>query len=204
MKAVKLLIFLMVIILQSSCVNKNGNYITKQTYQTSEHLQSKESTINIATSSNYSKSKDSINKTTFEVIHHFFNIKRGDALKLSKTDSSEDTIAIMESHMNFPCVFVEDLGVTFIYQDFSEDSLPAYISVNSDTNSSSISVGDVKPGMSFVEIKRIMGEKKVKKTWIASEDITAYVLEYIINGYKFSFQSYQEDGEASELYISEV
>ncbi|MBY9086528.1 hypothetical protein KIH86_20185, partial [Paenibacillus sp. HN-1] len=76
--------------------------------------------------------------------------------------------------------------------------------VNSDTNSSKISVGDAMPGMNFVEIKRILGEKEMKKTWTSSEEITTYALEYIINGYKFSFQSDQEDGEASELYISEL
>ncbi|MFC5470424.1 hypothetical protein ACFPPD_17150 [Cohnella suwonensis] len=202
MNALRILIFLIVIVLQSSCLNKNGNDITQQTQQTSEQVQSKESTNNVPTSSNYSKPNDSNN--TFEVIHQFLNIKRGDALKLSKTDSSEDTIAIMESHMTFPCVFVENLGVTIIYPDFSEDSFPVYILINSDTNSSGISVRDAKPGMNFAEIKKIMGEKKVKKTWISSEEITAYALEYIDNGFNFSFQSDQEDGEASELYISEV
>jgi hypothetical protein len=159
--------------------------MAKQMQQTREQIHNKESTNNIATSS-------------------YFNTKRRDALKLSKTDSSEDTIAIMESHMTFPCVFVEALGVTFIYPDFSEDSVPIYILVNSNTNSSKISVGDAMPGMNFVEIKRILGEKEMKKTWTPSEEITTYALEYIINGYKFSFQSNQENGEASELYISEL
>ncbi|MNM43007.1 hypothetical protein D3C81_538590 [compost metagenome] len=185
MNAVKMLISLIVLILQCSCLSKNGDDMAKQMQQTSEQIQSEESTNNVATSS-------------------FFNIKRRDALKLSKTDSSEDTIAIMESHMVFPCVFVETLGVTFIYPDFSEDSVPIYILVNSDTNSSRISVSDAKPGMNFVEIKRILGEKEMRKTWTSSEEITTYALEYIINGYKFSFQSDQENGEASELYISEL
>lgn len=61
-----------------------------------------------------------------------------------------------------------------------------------------------KPGMTFDEIKKNLKGCSVKKTWIASEKDVAYELDYILNGFKYSFVSYEEDGKSSELYISKA
>ncbi|MBD3920895.1 hypothetical protein H8B09_19165 [Paenibacillus sp. PR3] len=139
-----------------------------------------------------------------ELINQYTHIKRDDALSRSEGDASEDTTAIMESHMTFPSVFVLDLGITLVYPDYSDDSLPAYIAINSETNLNNISINGALPGMKFEEIKNRLGDEEVKKSWISSEDVTAYKLEYVLNGITYSFQSYAEDGEASELYIHNV
>jgi hypothetical protein len=144
--------------------------------------------------------KNNINKE-FE---SYLNTKKSDAAKLSKSGDSGDTVAIMESHMVFPCIFVEDIGITFIFPSMADDSLPRYLTVSSDTNKTNIDVKGAKPGMNFADIKKNLGDEKVKKTWISTEDDTAYELDYNINGIKYSFVSYEEDGKSSELYISKA
>ncbi|MWC27336.1 hypothetical protein [Paenibacillus sp. MMS18-CY102] len=137
-----------------------------------------------------------------DMIHQYLGVKRGDALKLSASGSSEDTVAMQGSHMMFPTVYVEDLGVTFIYPDDGVDSLPISLAVNEDTQSGILNEIGARPGMNFQQIKRLMGQQEVKKTWTASEEDVTYELLYLMNGLRFSLQSCRQDGEASELYLS--
>ncbi len=137
-----------------------------------------------------------------KAIKCYLNTKKIDAVNLSNIEDIEGTVAIMESHMFFPCVYVENLGIAFIYPTQDDDSLPIYLSVNSDTNRYNINVLGAMPGMTFAEIKKKLGVEDIKKSWIATEEIVAYVLEYNDNGFNYSFVSYEEDGKYSELYIS--
>jgi hypothetical protein len=194
----------MFIVLLCSCVNKNNNNIPTQTQQTSTKFESKESTYNPTHAMPITNStpSGSIEQDPFEIIHQLLSLKWSDALKMAKLDDSECRTTRMESHMPFPCVFVEDIKITIIYGNAFDDYPPLALLLQSDTRNDLLNAIKAKPDMKFEEIKKLMGDQEVRKTWISSEDSTAYELAYVINGLKFSFQSYEEDGEASGLYIS--
>lgn len=199
-----LIVGLTLITLTCSCQNSNNNS-NKEIASTAINNTQKQNTQTITKSSTEDLSTNPVTNEFNDNEKKFIsylNTNKIDAVKLSNTEDSEDTVAVMESHMTFPCVYIENLGITFIYPTQADDALPIYLSINGVTNKENINIMGAKPGMTFDEIKKNLEGGDVKKTWIASEEDVAYVLEYSINGFKYSFVSYEEDGKSSELYIS--
>ncbi|WP_052339441.1 hypothetical protein [Gorillibacterium massiliense] len=132
----------------------------------------------------------------------YLNLKRSEILEINGAETGTGTISVMESHMVFPCIFVEQLGLTFIFADDVEDLKPTYIFVSSETNVKNIDVNGAKPGMNFKDILSKLGNGQVKKTWFSNEANLAYQLDFKVGGMLYSFVSDDEQGIDSELYIS--
>jgi hypothetical protein len=132
----------------------------------------------------------------------YLKLTRGEAVKQFENNYDTGTLAVLESHMTFPCIFIKDLGITIIYPSEENESKPVYITVNKATNVKNISYKGAKPGMSFKEIKEIAGDTQVIKSWASTEDDVVYKLDYTDSGLNYSFVSYEESGNYSELHVS--
>lgn len=111
------------------------------------------------------------------------------------------TEAIMESHMVSPCIFIEGLGLTFIFPNDFEDLKPLFLEVGGESYRNNISIKGVIPGMDFDEIMDKLGGQ-VSQTWIANEECIYYQIVYKTDGLVYQFVSYDEEGSYTWLYIS--
>lgn len=132
----------------------------------------------------------------------YLNTSKADILKTTGSKDESDTISIVESHMVFPCIFSKEVGLTFVFPDYSDEAEPVCIIVNQHSNKNNVNLKGAKPGMLFKEIKSILGDKPITKSWISTEDNTVYKVDYTLDGLLFSFVSYDQDGNNTELYIS--
>lgn len=136
----------------------------------------------------------------------YLNITRKEIMAMEdiKDDGTLDdgTVSLMESHMFFPCIYSKKHGLSFIFPTEESSEKPTYLYMNQESNKANNNIKDAKPGMKFEEIFSYMGKTSVKKTWLASEDNTAYKIDYQLDGLIYSFVSNEEDGNGSELYIS--
>lgn len=120
---------------------------------------------------------------------------------IGKGADTSGTLALMESHMTFPLVWIEDLGLTLIFGTEYPDVEPLYILVCSETKALDVDLKGAQPGMEFKQIMNLLGDSEVTNTWIAYEECTAYRLDYRFEGLVWSFVSYDVTGAGSGLYI---
>lgn len=135
-------------------------------------------------------------------IKQFLNSKKSDILKAAGSQIENGTISVMESHMLFPFIFAKDLGLTFVFPNETDDISPIYVVVNKETNFNDVNIKGAKPGMNFMDIRDRIGDGQVVKTWFSNEDNIAYKLDYVVDGMVYSFVSYDEQGQESQLYIT--
>lgn len=137
-------------------------------------------------------------------ITKYFDMEMSEILEEITGELSDDfdTIPILESHLFFPYLFDETLGLTFVFNNKVDDSNPIYLIVTCESNVQDINVLGARPGMNFVQIKEVLGETEVTKTWLANEDNIAYQLLFKKDKIDYRFISYNENGDDSILYIS--
>ena len=137
-------------------------------------------------------------------ITKYFDMEMSEILEETTGELSDDfdTIPILESHLFFPYLFDETLGLTFVFNNRVDDSNPIYLIVTCESNVQDINVLGARPGMNFVQIKEVLGETEVTKTWLANEDNIAYQLLFKKDNINYRFISYDENGDNSILYIS--
>lgn len=135
----------------------------------------------------------------------YFCMNMSEILEMTNGEISNDfdTMVIPESHMFFPYLFDETLGLTFVFSNKVEDLEPICIIITDESNIQDISVLGAKPGMNFSEIREILKDTKIKKTWLANEDNVVYEVFFTMNNIDYRFISYDEYGEDSILYISQ-
>ena len=138
---------------------------------------------------------------TTDDLKYYLDLKMSEVLETYDAEMGPGTLAVMESHMVFPCAFVESLGLTFIFPDDFDDLKPIYINVGGESYLENISIKGANPGMDFSEIMDKLNSP-VTETWIANEDCVYYQIVYKMDGLVYQFVSYDEEGTAVELYIS--
>ncbi|QGQ98821.1 hypothetical protein EHS13_30055 [Paenibacillus psychroresistens] len=74
----------------------------------------------------------------------------------------EGTTSIEKSHLIFPILFYQTLGLTFVFGNQESSSKVMHIMVNSDVDINNININGAIPGMSFVEAESKLGQKKRK------------------------------------------
>jgi hypothetical protein len=87
-------------------------------------------------------------------------------------------------------------GLTFA---FEQDNSVAFIITNE-----KIEINKSGAGMCFSQIKDCWGNREVIETYLDNKENIAYKIEYLIDGCKYEFLSFQPDGSGSILRITRV
>lgn len=66
--------------------------------------------------------------------------KKSEILKAVGNQTETGTISITESHMVFPTIFENNLGLTFIFPNETDDISPTYIYINEETNAKNVNI----------------------------------------------------------------
>lgn len=149
-----------------------------------------------------STNTESTESVTEEDLENYLSMRKSEIITMSKENHVDGSLGIIESHMVFPCLFVEDIGLTFIFPDDSEDAIPLFILINTNSNVQKITLDGVKAGKNFKEIMGILGETDIVKTWITNEEHDAYFITYNSEKMTYTFVSEDSDGRDSEMFIS--
>jgi len=98
----------------------------------------------------------------------------------------------------------KEYGMGFLFPDKDGDNKPLYIEINGLVEFTGFDINGAKSGMSFQEIIDKLGYVKPEHVlwWHSVARIDLYILNYDINGLKYSFVSDDEQGKWTELYIA--
>jgi hypothetical protein len=137
---------------------------------------------------------------TTEDLKHYLNMKMSEVME---TFGEKDIGASMvtESHLPLPCIFVESIGLSFLFPNDFDDLRPTYIEVGGEFFRNNVSIKGARPGMNFSEIMDKL-DGQVSETWIANEEIIYYQIVYKEDGLEYQFVSHDEEGTYTWLYIS--
>ena len=104
-----------------------------------------------------------VDMTTKE-LKQYLGSTRSDILKtVGKGSHATGTMAIMESHMTFPTIWVKNLGLTFVFSNETDDLL--FIVVSQESNVRNVNIRGARPGMTFNDITDLLGDSPVSETW---------------------------------------
>lgn len=85
-------------------------------------------------------------------------------------------------------------GITFVFDSESDNSTVAWIEADA-----GVEIFQVQAGMSFDEIKEVLGQSPVFETFVEIPEIIAYEMIYKINDFVVTFLSFEEDGNHSGM-----
>lgn len=144
------------------------------------------------------------NELPLKDVTKYLNMKKSEILEETSGVLSDDvdSISMIQSHLIFPYIFDDKLGLTFVFNNKIDNSNPIYLIVTSESNVRNINILGARPGMNFEQIKEVLGEIEVTKIWLGNEDNLAYSLSFKKDNKEFQFISYEENGENSILFIS--
>ncbi len=64
-----------------------------------------------------------------------------------------------------------------------------------------VDINGARAGMNFNQIQKILGKRKISKTWVETPENVAYEIEYKFEKCIVFFRSYHNDGRDSEAFI---